>query len=174
MPTPWKKERTWIFSPWNCDKVLLCNDYLCQFSCKIREFGKKKKGRPACDALEHDDGDCVVEDRFAKDDRVQFRVDVELVKDGEDRDRVGGRQGRAEQEALDDGEREAFEAEERVEVYDDAGQRGMVSKSAGGAAFPEKLNRPPHPRATAEMKVPAKANVRMTWKCRKKCSCLSW
>lgn len=72
------------------------------------------------DALEHDDGDCVVEDRFAKDDRVQLGVDVELVKDGEDRDRVGGRQGRAEQEALDDGEREAFEAEERVQVHDHA------------------------------------------------------
>ena len=22
MPTPWKKERMWIFSPWNCESVL--------------------------------------------------------------------------------------------------------------------------------------------------------
>ena len=116
--------------------------------------------KPRGDALEHDDGDCVVEDRFAKDDRVQLWVDVELVKDGEDRDGVGRRQGRAEQEALDDGEREAFEAEERVEVHDHAGEKG------GGSKLLKRGNRetPPrtHPSATAEMKVPAKAKVRMT------------
>lgn len=34
------------------------------------------------DSLEHDDGDGVVEDRLAKDDRVQLGIDVEGVEDG--------------------------------------------------------------------------------------------
>lgn len=71
-------------------------------------------------SLKHDDRDGVVQQALAKDDRVQFRVDVKRVKDGEDRDGVGRRQGRTEQEALDDREREAFESEQAVQVDDDA------------------------------------------------------
>lgn len=71
------------------------------------------------DSLEHDDSDGIVEDALAKDDRVQLRVDVEGVEDGEDGDGVGCGEGGAEEEALDDGQREPFEAEEGVAIDDD-------------------------------------------------------
>lgn len=45
---------------------------------------------------------------------------MQRVEDGEDRDGVGRRQGRAKEEALDDGEGQALEPEERVQVDDDA------------------------------------------------------
>lgn len=50
--------------------------------------------QPHADAVE-DDGDAVVEDGFAKDDGVQRVVDVHLLKDGEDGDRVHRRDERA-------------------------------------------------------------------------------
>ena len=68
-------------------------------------------------SLVHDDTDSVVQQTLSKDDGVQLRVDLVLVKDGEDGHRVGGRQRRPERQALNQGELQRFEAEERVDVY---------------------------------------------------------
>lgn len=107
--------------------------------------------------LVHDDRDRIVEDALAKDDRVELGVDLGRVEDGQDGDGVGGRQRRAKDEALEEGKLEAFEAEERPDVREDAGVSSIVLCT--------------HPMPTAEMNVPKNANVKMTPKLRKKFSC---
>lgn len=97
-----------------------------------RQFGSTEAKR-SWDSLEHDDGDGVVEDGLAKDDRVQLGVDVESVEDGENCDGVRCRESRSKEEALDDREGEAFESEKRVQVDDNAGE-AVVSgaRESGG------------------------------------------
>lgn len=109
--------------------------------------------------LVHDDADCVVEDTLPKDDRVQFWVDLVGIEDGEDSDRVGGRQGGTEDEAFEKGELEPLEAQERPDVHQYPTKMSTRSRN------------PTHPMPTAEMNVPRNAKVRMTPKLRKKFSC---
>ena len=62
--------------------------------------------------LVHDDADCIVENALTKDDRVEFRVNLVGVKDGENSDRVGGREGGTEDEAFKESKLEPLEAQE--------------------------------------------------------------
>lgn len=48
-------------------------------------------------SLEHDDSDRIVQDALSKDDRVELRIDVQRVEDGEDGDRVCSGECRAEE-----------------------------------------------------------------------------
>lgn len=118
MPTPWKNDRTWIVSPWNCDSVLRAREDPGQFPVPFLLCQPARSS-----LLEHDNSHCIVENTLAENDRVELGVDVKRVEDSEDGYGVGGGEGGAEEEALDDGEREAFESEEGVDVDDEAGER---------------------------------------------------
>lgn len=92
--------------------------------------------------LEHDDGDCIVEDALAKNDAVQLRIDLELIEyckllrqpesafilcqtanihATHDRHGISRGEGRAEDETLDYAERETFQAKEGPDVDQNAG-----------------------------------------------------
>ena len=51
-------------------------------------------------SLVHDDTNGVVEKTLAKNNRIEFWVDLVLLKDGQDSDRIRSREGRAEYQAL--------------------------------------------------------------------------
>ena len=80
-------------------------------------MGEGRKKRRGVDVLVHDDRDCIVQDALAKDDRVELWVDLVLIEYGQDRHGVRGRQGRAENEAFEEGKLEAFQTEERPDVH---------------------------------------------------------
>lgn len=64
-------------------------------------------------SFEQDNGNCVVQDRFAKDDSVQFRVDLVGVENGEDGYGVGGTQGRAHAHSFDETDVQTFQRNAR-------------------------------------------------------------
>ena len=70
--------------------------------------------------VEHDDGDGIIEDRFAKDDRVELRINFVGVEDGENRDGIRGAERRAEDEAFEERQRDGLDLEERPHVDDHA------------------------------------------------------
>lgn len=79
--------------------------------------------------LEEDNGDCVVEDRFTKNDRVEVRIDLVGVEDGQDGDGIGGRQGRADRNCLDKGEVHGLEWQQGPEEENDAKDNGRYEGS---------------------------------------------
>lgn len=84
-----------------------------------------KDGNVGCsvkvsERLKHDNGDGVVQERLAKNDAVELGVDLECVENGENGDRIGSRQGRPVLQALDNGKRQAFEAEQSPDVDEHA------------------------------------------------------
>lgn len=63
-------------------------------------------------SLVHDDRDRVVQDTLPKDDRVQLRVHLVCVEDGENSDGIGSRERRSENEAFEQGEFQSLKTEE--------------------------------------------------------------
>lgn len=67
-----------------------------------KPVGLLRLGFVLLSSLEDDNGDGIIEDGFAKNDRVQFRVDFVGVEDGQDSDRVGSRERRADRNGVNE------------------------------------------------------------------------
>ena len=118
------------------------------------------------ECLVQDDTDCVIEDTLAENDRVEMRVDLVLVKDGKNSDRVGSGECGAEDKAFD--KREGWDKCGRSNKAEEVGEysvdRWSSRVEAGCCA-------PPYPIPIAEIKVPRNAKVKIEPKFRKNCSC---
>jgi hypothetical protein len=88
------------------------------------------------------------------------------IEDSQDGHRVCSRQSRAENQALQESEFEAFEPQERPYVH----QNPVASRSRKGQYVISKGKLVTYPSPTAEMNVPRNANVRIVPKFRKKFS----
>lgn len=132
-------------------------------------FIARNEGKGERHLLVQNNTDSIVDEALAEDDRVELWIDLVRVEDGQDRNGVGRRQSRTEDQALNQGEFDAFETCERPEVDEDS------AKDSGEDQDEELVNTArssaTHPRPTAEMNVPKNAKVKMTPKLRKKFSC---
>lgn len=86
MPIPWKMDEMYTSVPWNWDSVL-------QNQRQVKEMGQNH-------SLVHNDTNSIVEQTLAKNDGVEFRVDLVLVEYGQDGDRVRCGQRGSEDEAF--------------------------------------------------------------------------
>lgn len=84
--------------------------------------------------LEDDNGDSIVENRFTKNDSVQLGVNLEGVEDGQDGDRICGRQGSTNGDGVDPRHLETLERDgciEEQEHTNDDGRDKCTGKGKG-------------------------------------------
>lgn len=79
IPIPWKIEDKYISVPWNWLSVL-------EGGCQIWNMPIHSKNH----LLVHDDTDSIIEQTLSKNDCVQLGVDLVLIEDGKDSNRVCG------------------------------------------------------------------------------------
>lgn len=94
--------------------------------------------------LKHDDGDGVIEDRFSKDNGVEFGIHFISVEDGEYRDGIGSRKGSADGEGFNEADVEAVNRDKSPEVQDRAEDKGRNESTGKGkredsANIPEEI-----------------------------------
>lgn len=92
-------------SPWKCESVL--GSEHSEFSWTLY-------------SLVHDDGNGIVQNTLAKDDRVELGVDLGRIEDGEDSHGIRRGQRRSKDETLEERKLESLEAEQGPDVHENA------------------------------------------------------